>query len=91
MDDDNSSMEFDDSAQYEAIYGPTIFGHVMSIEDEILNKLGLVLVEKDLFHANVQKQGEHFFLLVRAIVAEKVKDDDVLALVNDCMYTIIPG
>ena len=63
----------------------------MSIEDEILDKLGLVLVEKDLFHVNVQKQGECFFLLVRAIVAEKAKDDDVLTLINDRMYTIIPG
>ena len=26
MDDDNGSMEFDDSAQYEAIYGPTSGG-----------------------------------------------------------------
>ena len=63
----------------------------MSIEDEILDKLGLVLVKKDMFHANVQKQGEHFFLLVRAIAAEKVKDDDVLTLVNNHMYTFIPG
>ena len=69
----------------------TIRGHVMSIEDEILDKLGLVLVEKDKFRANVQKQRECFVSLVRAVVAEKAKDDDVLALVNDRMYTFIPG
>lgn len=69
----------------------TIRGHVMSIEDESLEKLGLVLVEKDVFLANVQRRGERFFPLVRAAAAEKVKDDDVLALVNDRMYTFIPG
>jgi hypothetical protein len=70
----------------------TIRGHVqMSIEDESLDKLGLVLVEKDVFRANAQRQGERFVSLVRAAAAENVNYDDVLALVNDRMYTFIPG
>jgi hypothetical protein len=74
----------------EAIHTTVLGSAVIHMQKE-LDGLGLRFVDVELFKENVKTQRVRFYSLVRAVAMEEAKGDDVLAVINDSMYTFISG